>query len=57
MTVEAVDGGQREVGVEGVGLEALHDGEDGHTVPPDIAGDVKDLAPTNPTSVQVDRGR
>ena len=57
MTVEAVDGGQREVGVEGVGFEALHDGEDRHTVPPDIAGDVKDLAATNPTSVQVDRGR
>ena len=57
MTVEAIDGGQREVGVEGVSFEALHYSEDRHTVPPDIARDVKDLAPTNPASMQVDRGR
>ena len=57
MTVEAVDGGQREVGVEGISFEALHYGEDRDTVPPDIARDVKDLAPTNPTSMQVHRGR
>ena len=57
VAVEPIDGRQGEVSVKWIGFETLHDGEDRHAVPPDIAGDVEDLASTDPASVQVDRGR
>ena len=51
--MEAVNGGEGEVIVEGIRLEALHDGEDGDAVSPDIPGDVVDLPPTHHSSMQV----
>ena len=57
MVVEAIDGGQCEVSVEGVSLKALHDGEHRHAVPPNVPRDVEHLATANPPSVKVDRGR
>ena len=55
VVVQPVDGWQREVVVERIRLEPLHDGQDGDTVAPDVPGDVEHFLPVDEAAIQVNR--